>query len=320
MRTILIAQLALPLLLLLCLIVWPSRSRIGFATRLTASLAVLVALAHVGIWLFPPWWFPAAVALCLVAAAAWIVWRHDFTSTRLTGIVDWSTSALFAIAGVVGAVLTLEARQAAAPPDALAPVDLSFPLGNGHYLVVNGGDGELINAHYQSFDTSVVRLRPWRGNGYAIDIVGINSLGLRSTGLLPRDPASYRIFGVPVVAPCSGSVVHSVDGLRDMPVPEYDRAKMAGNHVVLDCSGVHVVLAHLRRGSVRAGAGDRVSAGDTLGRVGNSGGTSEPHLHMHAQRPGPGAAPMGGDPVPMRVGGRFLARGDRIASHGRRIQ
>ena len=44
----------------------------------------------------------------------------------------------------------------------------------------------------------------------------------------------------------------------------------------------------------------------------NSGNTGEPHLHVHAQRPGPVGAPLGGDPLPLLFGGRFPVRGDRI--------
>jgi murein DD-endopeptidase MepM/ murein hydrolase activator NlpD len=55
-----------------------------------------------------------------------------------------------------------------------------------------------------------------------------------------------------------------------------------GNHVILDLGdGVYAVFAHLRRGSLRVAKGDRVQAGDLLGEVGNSGNSSEPHLHFH---------------------------------------
>jgi hypothetical protein len=47
-------------------------------------------------------------------------------------------------------------------------------------------------------------------------------------------------------------------------------------------------------------------------KVGNSGNTGEPHLHIHAQRPGPPGAPWSGDPLPIRFDGRFLVRGERV--------
>ncbi len=42
------------------------------------------------------------------------------------------------------------------------------------------------------------------------------------------------------------------------------------------------------------------------------GNTGEPHLHIHAQWPGPPGAPLGGDPLPISFDGRFLVRGVRI--------
>ena len=51
-----------------------------------------------------------------------------------------------------------------------------------------------------------------------------------------------------------------------------------------------------------------------LGAVGNSGNTGEPHLHVHAQRPGPAGAPIAGDPLPIQFDGCFPVRGDRIGS------
>ena len=156
------------------------------------------------------------------------------------------------------------------------------------------------------------RFLPWRGNAWAVDLVALNDFGARATGLTPADPTRYVIFGMPVRSPCTGTVVLAVDGLPDMSPPELDRQHLAGNHVVLACGEVHIALAHFRRGSVRVRASETVQRGELLGDVGNSGGSNEPHLHIHAQRPGPPGAPLGGDPLPMTFEGRFLVRGDRI--------
>jgi len=112
----------------------------------------------------------------------------------------------------------------------------------------------------------------------------------------------------------AGRVVLAVDGLPDMQVPEMDREHMAGNHVLLRCAEADVLLGHLRPGSVQVHPGATVTTGTWLGSVGNSGNTGEPHLHVHAQRPGSVGAPLSGDPLPILFDGRFPVRGDRVES------
>ena len=56
----------------------------------------------------------------------------------------------------------------------------------------------------------------------------------------------------------------------------------AGNHVVVEIApNRYVLYAHMRPGTVAVKAGDTVKAGDILGHVGNTGSSTEPHLHMH---------------------------------------
>jgi murein DD-endopeptidase MepM/ murein hydrolase activator NlpD len=115
-----------------------------------------------------------------------------------------------------------------------------------------------------------------------------------------------------VISPCDGEIMVAVDGHPDMPVPQHDRAHMEGNHLIVSCGDVWVVLAHLREGSVRHAAGAHVRTGDVLGEVGNSGNTDEPHLHVHVQRPGTAEAPLGGEPLPVRFGKQWLTRNMRL--------
>ena len=48
-------------------------------------------------------------------------------------------------------------------------------------------------------------------------------------------------------------------------------------------AAVYVLLCHLQWGSLRVGVGATVRVGDVVGLCGNSGNTSRPHLHIHAQ-------------------------------------
>jgi murein DD-endopeptidase MepM/ murein hydrolase activator NlpD len=58
-------------------------------------------------------------------------------------------------------------------------------------------------------------------------------------------------------------------------------AAIVGNHVILELGGGEfVLLAHLRAGSLRVRPGDRVGTGQPVGECGNSGNSTEPHLHL----------------------------------------
>ena len=94
----------------------------------------------------------------------------------------------------------------------------------------------------------------------------------------------YWCWNQPILAPGAGTLVAVVDSLPDQVPGEMDRAHPAGNHVLIDHgNGEYTLLAHLRRGSVEVKPGEIVRAGQPVGRCGNSGNTSEPHLHMHLQ-------------------------------------
>jgi hypothetical protein len=101
----------------------------------------------------------------------------------------------------------------------------------------------------------------------------------------------------PVHAPIDGSVIRAADGwadrmrlslVRDLwrlmragtPEDRDDLRPFAGNHLILKGDGFYVLLAHLREGSLAVAEGERVSVGEPLARIGNSGASLEPHLHV----------------------------------------
>lgn len=97
--------------------------------------------------------------------------------------------------------------------------------------------------------------------------------------------AEYFAWDQPVLAPGAGTVVDVRDGIADnRPQVETNAGEPAGNHVVLEVGpGEYALLAHLRAGTVAVAEGDVVTAGEVIGRTGNSGNSSEPHLHFHVQ-------------------------------------
>lgn len=103
----------------------------------------------------------------------------------------------------------------------------------------------------------------------------------------------YFAWGQVVRSPASGTVVSAENGMPDMQPGEVlatmDPARAgdihpAGNHVIIETADAEfVVIGHMREGSVRVKAGAAVRAGDPVGLTGNSGNTSEPHIHVHVQ-------------------------------------
>jgi len=138
---------------------------------------------------------------------------------------------------------------------------------------------------------------------YAIDFVAVQGRRTAATRdwrtlLSTEPPERFVAFGQPILAPAAGTVVSVLDGEADhearrsqvalvpYALTQAGRirggpAAIAGNHVVLELTdGVFVLLAHLRRGSVSVAPGRRVAEGEQLGECGNSGNSTQPHVHL----------------------------------------
>ncbi|WP_406236044.1 M23 family metallopeptidase [Nocardia sp. NBC_01009] len=131
------------------------------------------------------------------------------------------------------------------------------------------GDGRLLNHHW-----------PVPIERAALDIIGVSAWGNSRKRLLARRDEDYHAFGADVYAPCSGWVKQAADDTRD---GDRDFPRAGGNEVVIDNGTELIIVAHLRRGSVAVQAGQFVEAGQRIGAIGNSGNSTEPHLHIHAE-------------------------------------
>ncbi|MEE4347414.1 MAG: M23 family metallopeptidase [Paracoccaceae bacterium] len=311
---VLLTQVILPLALLIWLAFWPLGSLAGVVTQAAGTAAFLFALARVAQWAVPVWWLPWVYGgLWLVAVLAVLSRKGAGVLPLLPqGPLGWGGMALSVVLLGIGGWYSAQALAGGRLPP-VAVVDIANPLGPGRYLVAHGGSTMLVNGHLKTLDPEVARFRAWRGQSYAVDFFGLGPWGLRARGWHPADPAAYAIFGVELRAPCDGVVVATENAQPDFNVPQMDPVNRLGNHVILRCGEAEIVLAHMRQGSVTVAPGDTVSTGERLGEVGNSGASTEPHLHIHAQRPPEGGAPpISGDPLALRIDGRFLLRGDRL--------
>jgi Peptidase family M23 len=181
-------------------------------------------------------------------------------------------------------------------------IELSFPLRDGLY-VAHGGSPKIINHHALS-----------KSQRYAMDIVRLNPLGFRCSGVYPSNLKAYAILHAVVYSPCEGVITAVVNDQPDLLLGDMDPKHIAGNYVVIRCAGTDALvgLAHLARGSVRVRVGDTVTAGQPLAQVGNSGHTSEPHLHIHAKRGGNSDSMLDGEGVAIRFGQRWLIRNSLV--------
>jgi hypothetical protein len=133
---------------------------------------------------------------------------------------------------------------------------------------------------YQGFGGAHTHQPPWR---HALDFhMTENDRSYRGDGKRLED---FLCFDLPVVSPAHGEVVRVQDDLPDNPPGEVDVRNNWGNFVLLRLHNeLYVLLAHLRRHSVKVKEGQRVVPGTPLAQCGNSGRSPQPHVHLQVQR------------------------------------
>lgn len=207
-------------------------------------------------------WLIVSGVLLLIAVVACLRRRPMWTRWRMAGFV-----------GLVALLLSPMAFQVYPSSHANRPSQIRFRLPfDGPITVGWGGDTPMQNYHVCTADQR-----------WAYDLL-VTRDGATHSG----DGAQleqFYCYGLPVVAPADAVVRHVFDGDPDMPIGELGGGTDAGgNHIVLDVApGEFLYLCHLKPGSIRVKAGDKVVAGQPLAEIGNSGNTSEPHLHIHLQ-------------------------------------
>src|SRR5438477_785572 len=136
---------------------------------------------------------------------------------------------------------------------------------------------------------------------FAIDWMRVDEQGWLVHGDL-ADVRNYTCYGAEVLAVAEGRVVGMLNNLEDQKpgkLPDPDTITIDtvdGNHVVLDIGGGYFAFyAHLQKNSVTVRVGDQVKKGAVLGKLGNSGNSSGPHLHFHIMT---GPSVLGSNGVP----------------------
>lgn len=202
---------------------------------------------------------------------------------RLTAMVDSATTAVM-----------LETPAVPVTSDALV---ITTPLRGGVWLAANGPSAE--SGHRRA-------MVPLEGSYYiaqrfAIDWVKVDDRGRTFTGDSLKN-SSYYAYGNDALAVADGIVTEIKDGIPENVPGLNSRAvpitleTVGGNHVIIDIGGGHFAFyAHLQPGTIKVRMGERVKRGQLLGLVGNSGNSTEPHLHFHVSD---ASSPLGSEGIP----------------------
>lgn len=114
---------------------------------------------------------------------------------------------------------------------------------------------------------------------HAMDLAKVDAAGALHSG----DPAkleSYHTWDVPVHAAAAGKVISVEQRFVDVPIGRPGDFLQANSVCIEHPGGEYTLYAHLRQASVVVRKGRHVKAGELLGKVGNSGTSSSPHLHF----------------------------------------
>jgi murein DD-endopeptidase len=171
------------------------------------------------------------------------------------------------------------------------------PLRGGPWLAANGPDP--VAGHRRALipieGTPVIAQR------FAIDYVKVDSSGRTFSGDRLKNE-SYYAQGMEALAVADGRVVATKDSIPENIPGANSRAvpitleTVGGNFVIVDIgNGRYAFYAHLQPGSLRVKVGDRVRQGQVMGLVGNSGNSTEPHLHFHLSD---SPSPLGSEGIP----------------------
>lgn len=163
------------------------------------------------------------------------------------------------------------------------PLVLSAPLRGEGWLAANGPS----NASGHRRALIPVAGAAHIAQRFAIDWVQLREDGKTWAGDQLKNE-SYRCYGAEALAVADGIVAGVKDGIPENIPGANSRAvpitleTVGGNYVILDLGqGRYAFYAHLQPGSLRVKMGDRVKRGQVVGLVGNSGNSTEPHLHFH---------------------------------------
>jgi hypothetical protein len=196
-----------------------------------------------------------------------------------------------------GDSLRTQALEGSAVPVAAEAASIGPPLRDGVWLAANGP--ATASGHRRALIP--VGGTPAIAQRFAIDYVKVGDDFRTFVGDSLKNE-SYYANGNDALAVADGIVVAVKDSIPENVPGPTSRAvpitleTVGGNHVIIDIGGGrYAFYAHLKPGSLRVQLGERVLRGTVIGLVGNSGNSTEPHLHFHLSD---GNSPLGSEGLP----------------------
>ena len=125
------------------------------------------------------------------------------------------------------------------------------------------------------------------GQRYAYDIFKVVD-GQAYTGNGGENEDTYT-FGARLNAPGDGKIIALENNIEDNYRPgivndNINDSNLAGNYIMIDhLNGEYSLMAHFKKGTIIVSVGDTVNKGQEVGKAGNSGNSTGPHLHYHLQ-------------------------------------
>lgn len=139
------------------------------------------------------------------------------------------------------------------------------------WTVFWGGDTRVLNYHVSS---------EFQQNAFDI-VINKDGKSYKTDGKTNED---YYCFGKEIIAPCDAEIVFAIDGIKDNVPGKMNTMFLLGNSILLKTKNEeYILLAHFKQNTLKVKQGDFVKQGKLLGLSGNSGNSSEPHLHFHIQ-------------------------------------
>ena len=274
----LFVHLGIPLVILCSLWAIRAKSKIGIVLGAAFQITCLLFLFQWGQFPLVGSYYIRYIVLAILFVAILVAWLKWSMALPLLpkGWIKWVLLSTLLVFTALLVWMNVQAYQGMY--NKLEPVgDLRFPLKDGRYYVSSGGTTAIMNNHFRKYPNS---------QQFAIDINQINRLGSASGKVFTHRSEEHLIYGKNVYCPCSGVVKATrndvPDNLRTDATVNHEFGR--GNYVELDCAGMLVSMYHLAKGSIAVKPGDRVVSLQRIARVGNSGFSMEPHLHIQAAR------------------------------------